>query len=347
MGRHALLRTGPVTVAVVIPCRNEQVHIGALLNAIAGQTRVPDEIVIVDDGSRDETRARITAWGEAHEALAARIRVIDGPGRGPGPAMNAGIRATQADIIVRLDGHCVPEVHYIERSCLALDRREVGVVGGVWRVVPGARTQVAAAIAAVVSHPAGSGGVAYRHADRPGPEHEPVDTVPFGAFRRDLWERLEGYDEALAANQDYDFNYRTRRAGLAVVLDRGVVATYSARPTLRLLWRQYQRYGYWKAHMLRKAPRALTFRQIPPALLLPWLVVSLGGWIGAMVWQAPAPVALWSRVALVAYPSLVLGMGLHVGLTRRVLPLSAAAAIATVHVAWSTGVWRAAFGIRS
>ena len=206
---------------------------------------------------------------------------------------------------------------------------------------------MARAIAAVVSHPAGSGGAAYRHANRPGPEHEPVDTVPFGAFRRDLWERLEGYDEALAANQDYDFNYRTRRAGLAVVLDRGVVATYSARPTLRLLWRQYQRYGYWKAHMLRKDPRALTFRQIPPALLLPWLVVSLGGWIGAMVWQAPAPVALWSRVALVAYPSLVLGMGLHVGLTRRVLPLSAAAAIATVHVAWSIGVWRAAFGIRS
>lgn len=332
-----------MTVAVVIPCRNEQVHIGALLNAIAGQTRVPDEIVIVDDGSRDETRARITAWGEAHEALAARIRVIDGPGRGPGPAMNAGIRATQADIIVRLDGHCVPEARYLERSCLALAQPRVGVVGGVWRVVPGARTQMARAIAAVVSHPAGSGGAAYRHANRPGPEHEPVDTVPFGAFRRDLWERLEGYDEALRANEDYDFNYRVRREGWLVLLDRGVVAAYAARPTLRLLWRQYQRYGYWKAHMLRKAPRALAFRQIPPAMLLPWLLLSLAGWIGAMVWQAPAPVALGSRVALVAYPSLVLGMGLHVGLTRRVLPLSAAAALATAHLAWSAGFWRGAF----
>jgi glycosyltransferase involved in cell wall biosynthesis len=336
-----------VTVAVVIPCRNEQAHIGALLDAIAAQTRLPDDVVIVDDGSTDETRARIAAWGAAQPLWQGQLRIVDGPGRGPGPAMNTGIRATQADSIVRLDGHCVPEAHYIERSCRALERPEVGVVGGMWRVVPGADTHMARAIAAVVSHPAGSGGVAYRHAGRSGPSQQSVDTVPFGAFRRDLWQRLDGYDEALTANEDYNFNYRTRRAGLAVVLDRGIVATYSARPTLRLLWRQYQRYGYWKAHMLRKDPRALTVRQIPPALLLPWLVLSVGCWIGAVLFQAPVPVALWSRVALVAYPSLVLLLGLQVGLTRRVLPLSAAAALVAVHLAWSVGVWRAVSGFRS
>ena len=335
-----------MTVAVVIPCRNEQMHIGALLDAIAAQTRVPDALVIVDDQSTDETRRRIADWCGAHPALGARVRVVEGSGRGPGPAMNAGISATNAELIVRLDGHCVPEPHYIERSCRALDAPEVGVVGGVWRIVPGAPTQMARAIAAVVSHPAGTGGAAYRHADRPGPTQVSVDTVPFGAFRRELWQRLGGYDESLEANQDYDFNYRTRQLGLQVLLDRDIVASYSARPTLKALWRQYRRYGFWKAQMLRKDPRALTFRQIPPMLLLPWLTSTVAWWAASMLMPMAPQQAMYARAVVVAYPSVVLAIGLHAGLTRRVLPLSAASAFATVHLAWSLGIWRGILSVR-
>jgi len=205
---------------------------------------------------------------------------------------------------------------------------------------------MAGAIAAVVSHPVGSGGVAYRHADRPGPPQEPVDTVPFGAFRRELWQRLGGYDEALEANQDYDFNYRARRLGLQVLLERHVVATYSARPTLRTLWRQYSRYGFWKARMLRKDPRAVTLRQIPPMLLLPWLVATSAVVAASTAAGLTPQQSMLARAAFAAYPSLILAVGLHAGITRRVLPLSAASAFATVHVAWSLGIWRGILSFR-
>ena len=334
------------TIAIVIPCRNEQAHIGALLDAIAAQTRQPEEVIVVDDQSTDHTRRTIAEWCTAHPPTGARVRVVAGAGRGPGPAMNIGISVTSADIIVRLDGHCIPEPQYVERSCRALERPGAGVVGGVWRVVPGAPTQMARAIAAVVSHPVGSGGVAYRHADRPGPVQEPVDTVPFGAYRRQLWQRLGGYDESLEANQDYDFNYRTRQLGLQVLLDRKVVATYASRPSLRALWRQYSRYGYWKAQMLRKDPRALTFRQIPPMLLLPWLTSTVAWWAASMLMPMAPQQAMYARAVVVAYPSVVLAIGLHAGLTRRVLPLSAASAFATVHLAWSLGIWRGILSVR-
>jgi len=334
-----------VKVAVVVPCRNEAAHISGLLDALAGQTRVPDEILIVDDESTDDTADLVRAWQVVHPTPL--VRLIDGPGQGPGPAMNAGIRATDADVIMRMDGHAVPSWDYLERSLDALapglkpwvstdkprasSNLQIGVVGGIWRVVPGADTPVARAIAAVVSHPLGSGGAGYRSPRAQGPERTSVETVPFGTFPRTVWERIGGFDESLAANEDFDFNYRARRAGFEVVLDRRISATYFSRPTLRTLARQYFRYGFWKLQMLRKDPRAIHPRQLPPAMVLPWILTTCG----AMVL---VPGLFTGSVALV-YPLIVLSGGLIVAVGRRVSPLAASAAIATVHVAWSAGFW--------
>jgi len=205
-------------------------------------------------------------------------------------------------------------------------------VGGVWRVAPGTDTTMARAIAAVVSHPLGSGGAAYRHADLAGPERVAVETVPFGTFPKAVWAQLGEFDESLAANQDFDFNYRARKAGFEVVLDRRIQATYFARPTLRALARQYSRYGFWKVQMLRKDPRALHPRQLPPALVLPWV---LGTLIAAALWPG-----ILTGAMVTLYPLLVVVGGVHVGLTQSVNPFAASAAIVTVHMAWSSGFWR-------
>jgi len=354
------------TTAVVVPCRNEAAHIAGLLDALSGQTRVPDEIIIVDDKSTDDTADRVRAWQRAHPTPC--VRLIDGPGKGPGPAMNAGIRATSADVIMRMDGHARPARDYLELSLAALratpsagcgvrsaerdgaqcvvpdalpshsalrtphDECTSQIVGGVWHVVPGADTTMARAIAAVVSHPLGSGGAGYRSPDAQGPERMSVETVPFGTFPRAVWEALGGFDESLAANEDFDFNYRARQAGFDVVLDRRISSTYFARPTLSALARQYFRYGFWKLQMLRKDARAVHARQLPPALVAPWLVLSAIAVVFAD--------GLLVNVIAAIYPMVLLLGGLHVGLTRNVNPLAAAAAIGTVHMAWSAGFWR-------
>jgi len=358
-----------LTVAVVVPCRNEAAHIGALLDALAGQTRPPDDIIIVNDASTDATVEVVRAWQTAHPFGVAQggptraLRVVEGPGKGPGPAMNAGIRATDADIIMRMDGHAIPSRDYLELSLETLraigsaecgvrgaecgvrgaepqthtaDRTShsgtIGIVGGVWDVRPGAETSTARAIAAVVSHPMGSGGAAYRSASAAGPERLSVETVPFGTFPRAVWEALGGFDETLSANQDFDFNYRARKAGYDVVLDRRIRARYFARPTFRTLSRQYARYGFWKMQMLRKDRRAFHLRQLPPVLVAPGLLLSA---IAVLVVAGPL-----TAIVAALYPLVVLLGGLHVGLTRSVNPLAAAAAIATVHISWSAGFWR-------
>jgi len=287
----------------------------------------------VDDGSTDESAAIVRQWHNENSGVA--LRVIEGPGRGPGPAMNAGIAATTADVVVRLDGHCAPDRDYIEHSIRTLADPRVGVVGGGWRVRPGAETVMGRAIALVVSHPMGTGGARYRHPDAPGPVMMPVETVPFGTFRRALWEQLGGFDESLAANQDFDFNYRARAAGYDVVLDRRIKATYVARPTLAALGRQYFRYGFWKRQMLRKDPRALHWRQVPAAVVLPWVLATLAF---VVIWPSPL-----SKLAAGLYPTVLLLGSTHLA-TRGASAPAALAVLATLHLSWSAGFWRAVCG---
>lgn len=318
-------------VAVVIPCRNEAATIEALLDALAMQDCSPDEVLVVDDGSTDGTAGRVVAWRQAHPERS--VTLLTSAGRGVAAALNTGIRRSRSDVILRLDGHCRPALDYLRHSVDTLASPGAGIAGGVWEIEPGADTRVARAIAAAVSHPLGSGGALYRHAHRAPGAIEEVDTVPFGCFPKALWQRVGGYDETLAANEDYEFNYRLRRAGYRVLLNTRIRSVYRARPTLRAAARQYFRYGFWKTQMLRKAPASLRFRQAAPALLLPWLVA-----IGVLALSKPGP---FSLAAATLYPAIVTAAGLHIASTssRPVSFLPAVAALATIHLTWSAGFW--------
>ena len=325
-------------IAAVIPCREEALTISRLLDALASQTRPADELIIVDDRSTDGTAGVVEHWRQAHATVDAHV--IPGPGRGIAAAMNTGIAASAADIIVRLDGHSAPSPDYIARCLDALADPRAGVVGGVWQIESGAPTPVARAIARVVSHPLGSGGAQYRHAETAALEPVSVETVPFGTFRKSLWRELGGFDEALMTNEDYDFNYRARRAGADVRLDGRIRSTYRARPTLTALARQYHRYGFWKARMLRKDVRAVRLRQIAAAGVLPWVAVTTAAAI-----LLPGPT---TRALALLYPSVVALGAAQIVYQARSLDLFAAvcAALAAVHLSWSAGFVRALAGGR-
>ena len=88
------------SVSVVIPARNAARTIGTVLTALTGQTVPPDEIILVDDGSTDGTRA----IAEAHGASV----VATGGGALAGGARNAGWEAASGDVVCFLDSDAVP-----------------------------------------------------------------------------------------------------------------------------------------------------------------------------------------------------------------------------------------------
>jgi hypothetical protein len=148
-----------------------------------------------------------------------------------------------------------------------------------------------------VSHPLGVGNSYFRIGTA---ERRWVDTVPFGCYRRQVFDRVGLFDEELVRNQDDEFNFRLVARGGRVLLLPEVVSKYYARATFAQTSRMFYQYGYFKPLVARKVGRVMTFRQLVPALF----VLSLG--LGA----ALAVPFGWARVALallaMAYASVVL-----------------------------------------
>ena len=316
------------TVGIVIPCRNEARSLARVLEGLAAQTRRPDDIVVVDDGSTDGTSAVVEEWARGDQ----HVRVVAGPVRGVAAAVNAGVLSLATDIVVRLDGHCRPATDYIARAIALVGLPDVGVAGGVWVIEPGAPTLEAEAIAIASAHPLGSGGAMYRTRNAGTSEPTDVDTVPFGCFSRSLWEALGGLDERLQSNEDYDFNYRVRQRGLRVVLDPAMQCTYYARPTVSAVARQYGRYGWWKARMLVRHPRSIKWRQVMPALLVLALFVAC---VGTALDDGE-----WLSI-VAAYPAAMLVGAMHAAATRHRWAATAwlAGIFMTIHLAWGLAFW--------
>ena len=316
-------------VSVIVPCYNEEKTIGLLLEAIFCQSfpRTDIEVVIADGLSTDRTRQVIADFQRSHAEMA--ILMVDNLRKTIPSALNSSIQASRGEYIVRLDAHSVPALDYVARCVAALDSGIGENVGGVWQIEPGGKGWIASSIAAAAAHPLGVGDALYRFTSRAGR----VDTVPFGAFRRSLIDKVGYYDETLLTNEDYEFNARVREAGGIVWLDPAIRSVYFARPNLAALARQYFRYGFWKYRMLKRYPGTLRWRQaLPPVFLLSLIVLALFS-----IFWSQARMGLVVEAGL--YTSILLVAGLRLAQQRKDaryiigIPL----AIAAMHLTWGIG----------
>ncbi len=317
-----------IKVSVIVPCYNEQATIGQLLEAIYNQTYPKNELeVVVADGlSTDNTRKVVKDYQGMHPDL--QIRLIDNLRRVIPSGLNRAIEAAKGTYIVRMDAHSIPNCDYIQKCVEGLEANLGENIGGTWEIHPGSASWIAKSIALAASHPIGAGDARYRI----GGAAQEVETVPFGAFHRDLIRKIGMFDEDLLSNEDYEFNTRIRQSGGRVWLDPSISSVYYARPTLGELAKQYWRYGYWKAQMLRKHPKTLRWRQtLPPLFVL--ALISLG--ILSLVWI----LARWLLAFIVIlYVIIVFGIGILMSLKYSSISLMIGVplATATIHFSWGT-----------
>jgi glycosyltransferase involved in cell wall biosynthesis len=312
-------------VSVLMPVLNEERFVAQALDSILAQNYPNLEILVIDGGSKDRTCEIVRDYQQNDS----RIRLIHNPGKWQVRALNIGLNEARGHIIMRVDGHAILETGYIEHAVRHL-MLENGVdnVGGVHQAV--GLTPMGKAIAVAHGSPFAVPSL-YRTSSR----DTYVDSLFMGAWRRDLFERIGGWNEKFTVTEDYEHNYRIRQKGGKILLTTDMRSVYYCRNTLPQVWQQYSRYARGRVMMLRHYPKSLRIRQVVApafvAALLCGLVLSVFiEWV-RYLWGSM--VGLYLIAALVE--ALRLSRG-DWGLLWR-LPL----VFATLHISWGIGFWRA------
>ncbi len=318
-------------VSLIVPCRNESTYLSRSIGSLIAQDYPADRLeIIVADGVSEDGSSEIARelLSEAEQAS----RVVTNPERVTPAAFNLGLELARGDVIIIVSAHCELEPDYVRLAVATLDRTGADCVGGPMR--PRGESSVAAAIALALGSPFGVGAATYRTRT----EHRGfVDTVPFGAYRREVFERVGVFDPEFVRNQDSELNFRITRDGGRIYLEPRLRSVYYARGTLRALWRQHFHTGASKVQILAKHGRmprwghyipgafvamsalsvvlSLVFRRplLAVAILGPYAVLALA----ASLWSSRQNLRLFPLV-VVTMPALHFsyGLGFLYGLAR-------------------------------
>lgn len=326
---------------MLVPVLNEERYIAQSVAAMQRQ-RFPGgiELLFADGGSTDRTRSILESLATADE----RIRVIDNPKRMSTSGLNVALGHARGRWVVRMDAHTVYPDDYVALGVRRLEQGGTRWVSG--PQLPKGHGPVSRAVALALSSPLGRGG-SRKWDRRDGAEFEVDSGVFCGIWERATLLEYGGWDERWPINQDSELAGRFLGRGESLVCIPAMGAEYTPRDSLSGLWRQYRRYGEFRARTAYRHPHTMRRSHLLApavvfdaalALAAPVRVrrtarLGLGLYAGSLIWAAVRAASRSERRADAALVPLVLatmhfghGTGMLTGARRHGVPAAAVAA---------------------
>lgn len=322
-------------VSYVMPVYNEAAYIDdAIASVLAQRYEGEQEVLLALGPSTDGTSERV----EAIAAADARVRIVHNPEMAIPIGLNRAIRAARHEVIVRVDAHTELDPAYTSTAVATLTRTGAASLGGL--MVATGRSRFQSAVARAYNSRLGLGGGAYHGSAVEGP----AESAYLGIMRRAAIDAVGLYDEGLKRAEDWELNFRLRRAGHLVWLDPALRVTYWPRDTWAKLARQFVATGIWRGELVRRHGGRHPLRYFaPPALVVASAASLVIGVLQALGVLSGAVSAVLGLVHLAPglYLLLLLAL-LLVPSSGRTLADRAtfAVVIATMHVSWGSGFLR-------
>jgi len=251
-------------ISIVVPTFNSAKVLGACLESLTNQTvgRERYEVIVVDDGSTDETRDVVSKYP---------IRYIYQQNSGPAVARNNGVRQAEGEIILFTDADCEPQSNWIEELIKPLKDPQVVGVKGIYK------TRQEELIARLVQ-------IEYEHKYERMRKFKYIDFIDTysAAYRKDIFMKYGGFDERYikASVEDQEFSFRLSRDGNKMVFNPEAVVYHRHSARLTDYLRKKYKIAYWKAFLLKRHPgKARTDTHTPQSLKIQMLL-SLGMVLG-------------------------------------------------------------------
>ena len=281
-------------ISVVMPIYNEEKYISKCIESLLKQDYPKDKMewIFVDGCSTDKTVSILNDYQNKNPGL---IKVFNNPNKTVPYAMNIGIKNSVGKFIIRLDAHAEYADDYFSKCVYCLQTTDADNVGGV--IETKSVGNVGEAIAAVVSSKFGVGNSQFRTNGEDGY----VDTVPFGAFRREVFEKYGMYDERLTRNQDNEMNFRIRSNGGKIFLSNDIKLAYYSRNTIKGILKMAFQNGMWNVITMKLCPGSMGVRHfVPLAFLLSLIFMPiLSAFVPVFWWLFLAEILLYSALNVV------------------------------------------------
>ncbi len=322
-------------VSLCVVALNEELFLPRLLNDLREQTYPHEqtEIVLIDSGSKDKTKALMQEFAEKETSFW-QIQVLDNPKKIQAAGWNIAIGNAQGDVIIRIDAHTHIPAEFTAKN-MALQEKGEYVTGGVRPCLIDQPTPWKETLLEVENSLFGSS----IGANRKGRTVGYVKTMFHAAYRREVFERVGGFNEKLLRTEDNEMHYRIRKAGYKLYCDSDIVSYQYARSSFKRMAKQKYANGYWIGETVKTCPGCISLYHLVPfafilGILFTTLMIFLSVWqIAAVMWGAYLLFALTGMVGAILHkkanrwtilmPVLFLilhisyGIGTFVGLIKR------------------------------
>jgi len=227
-------------ISIIIPCRNEEKYIEDCLESILNNDYPKDslEVFVIDGESTDSTIERVGKYITEFNF----IKLLKNKKHTVPFALNIGIKEAAGDFIIRLDAHSKIPNNYFSTLIKWSKARNADNIGAVCITDVKNKNPKTNSIIKVLSNRFGVGNSYFRiGTDR----IKEVDHVPFGCFKKEIFDKVGLFDERLVRNQDIEFSKRILKMGGRIFLLPDLFCTYFARETFGGIAKNNFGNGFW------------------------------------------------------------------------------------------------------
>lgn len=281
-------------VSFTVIARNEEASLPALFRDLLSQSYPHSkiEVVLVDSDSTDKTRRLMEEFASRYAGEFAGVQVLDNPGRTLPRGWNVALRAFSGDVILRVDAHANIPADFVEKNVNCLNSGE-SVSGGQRPCVIENPTRWQKTLLLAENSLFGSSIAPFRR----DVGRMYAKSVFHGAYRREVFETIGGYNEELARTEDNEIHYRMRKAGFRLCFDPEIISYQHVRSSLKKMVRQKYANGKWIGLTLGVCPGCLSlYHFVPFGFLIGILLTTVLAFVG--VWQLAA--IMWGLYGLLA-----------------------------------------------
>lgn len=283
-----------MTVSIGIVALNEEEYLPLLLKNIEEQTYPHEniEILLIDSGSNDKTKDIMNHF-KVEAACFRNIKILDNPKKKQASGWNIAIQNFSGEILIRIDAHSEIPKDFIEKNVRLIESGEY-IAGGLRPCKIVNENAWTKTLLQAENSMFGSSINACRRSTR----KRYVKTMFHAAYKREVFEKVGEFNEALGRTEDNELHWRMREAGYKFCFDPDIISYQYARSGLKKMLRQKYENGYWIGRTVGVCPKCLSSFYFVPFCFIIAIIVSLLCFLIGIKWMLRVLLAMYGIVTI-------------------------------------------------